>query len=186
MVHTHGIGLVRFVRVCQYETAELLLRDGSLRIEVCGVYVFCEAVAQVFYFRCDACFVLAVGCVRCEQVDACHYNASFAKFGFKDCGKTAVVDKVVDSFDYRRCSWYGVDMHGLAALYNAPPLPVGVFLGREVTEGRMCVVDEQSHRTCLFREVDRTPEYREELAFDALDVVRRKRQDDASTFSCSA
>ena len=48
---------------------------------------------------------------------------------------------------------------------ETPPLPVTVFLGRKIGQGRMVVLNEKSHRAGLVREVDRTPESREEGCF---------------------
>ena len=77
-----------------------------------------------------------------EQVDAGEDETALANLCLKDLSQTTVVE--------------------------IPPLSVAVHIRWEMSQGWMTGIAEKSHRACLLGEVNRTPEYRKELAFEPL------------------
>ena len=121
---------------------------------------------------------------RIAEIRRADNEVALAHFGFENEAEFLVSGKGVDDL-HDGLGFQGnlVEHHGAGrGCKDAPPLPIGVVGRGEVREGRVLVVDEETHGSGLVGEVDGTPEAGEECGVLPLpDRFPRRRVKDAAT-----
>ena len=111
-----------------------------------------------------------------QQVDTREYQTTLTHLSLEHLCQSTVVHKVIYTLNDRLYGCDAIQHHHATALNQVPPLPVAMHLGGEVGQCRMLRVAQQAHGASLLGEVYRTPEYRQELAFQTLDTGSLWRQ----------
>ena len=112
-----------------------------------------------------------------KQVHRAEEEFPLAHLCLEEVGEAAVVGEIIHTLHQRRHLLVeAIHAEGARMFHQIPPLPVGMELGREMGEGGMLFVEEQTHCPRLLGEVYRTPEDRDELAFQSIQLFVRRIQ----------